>query len=62
MGVMLESNLVAGRQNVESGKELVFGQSITDACMAWDNSVHLLHELATAVRERRPHQSNKVSS
>lgn len=53
MGLMLESNLVAGRQNTEEGKELVYGQSITDACMAWDNSEVLLHELAEAVRKRR---------
>lgn len=53
MGMMLESNLVAGRQNTEEGKELVYGQSITDACMAWDISAELLHELAAAVRQRR---------
>jgi len=53
MGLMLESNLVAGRQNVEKGKALVYGQSITDACMAWDNSEILLRELAAAVRTRR---------
>jgi len=53
MGVMLESNLVEGRQNCEPGKELVYGQSITDACMAWDNSEVLLRELAEAVRQRR---------
>ena len=50
---MLESNLVAGRQNVEAGEELVYGQSITDACMAWDNSEVLLRELAEAVQQRR---------
>ncbi|MDH5357742.1 MAG: 3-deoxy-7-phosphoheptulonate synthase [Gammaproteobacteria bacterium] len=53
MGLMLESNLIAGRQNVEPDKELVYGQSITDACMAWDNSEVLLRELAEAVRKRR---------
>ncbi|OUR71609.1 3-deoxy-7-phosphoheptulonate synthase [Methylophaga sp. 41_12_T18] len=57
MGVMLESNLIAGRQNTEAGKELVYGQSITDACMAWDNSEVLLQELAAAVRQRRQHNS-----
>ena len=50
---MLESNLIAGRQNAESGKELVYGQSITDACMAWDNTENLLRELAEAVQQRR---------
>ncbi|MBE0440139.1 MAG: 3-deoxy-7-phosphoheptulonate synthase [Gammaproteobacteria bacterium] len=53
MGLMLESNLVGGRQNITLGKELVYGQSITDACMAWDNSEVLLRELATAVQNRR---------
>jgi len=53
MGLMLESNLVAGRQNTEEGKELIYGQSITDACMAWDNTDVLLRELADAVRQRR---------
>ncbi|EMR12784.1 phospho-2-dehydro-3-deoxyheptonate aldolase [Methylophaga lonarensis MPL] len=53
IGVMLESHLVAGRQNAEAGKPLVYGQSITDACMAWDNTDVLLNELAAAVRSRR---------
>jgi len=53
IGVMLESHLVAGRQNVEADKKLTYGQSITDACMSWDNSAVLLNELATAVRQRR---------
>jgi len=53
MGLMLESNLIAGRQNTEADKPLVYGQSITDACMAWDNSEVLLRELAEAVRQRR---------
>jgi 3-deoxy-7-phosphoheptulonate synthase len=57
MGLMLESNLVAGRQNQEPGKKLVYGQSITDACMAWGNTEPLLYELAQAVRERRQHQT-----
>ncbi|MTI64389.1 3-deoxy-7-phosphoheptulonate synthase [Methylophaga sp.] len=56
IGLMLESHLVAGRQNAEPGKELVYGQSITDACMAWDKTEVLLRELAAAVRERRQHQ------
>lgn len=52
-GVMIESHLVAGRQNQVEGQELVYGQSITDACIDWDSSVILLEELATAVRARR---------
>jgi len=53
MGVMLESHLVAGRQNVENKDDLVYGQSITDACIAWDETQSLLQELAAAVRVRR---------
>ena len=52
-GVMIESHLVAGRQDQVEGQELVYGQSITDACIDWDSSVQLLEELATAVRTRR---------
>lgn len=54
MGAMVESHLVAGRQ--ESGLDadaLVYGQSITDACLGWDDTVSLLGSLAAAVRERR---------
>ena len=50
MGVMLESNLVAGSQKLDSDKPLVYGQSITDGCMAWNTTLELLRELATAVR------------
>ena len=53
MGLMLESNLVAGRQNQTPGKDLVYGQSITDACMAWDSTEPLLRQLSTAIRTRR---------
>jgi len=52
-GVMVESNLVAGRQGLVAGAELVYGQSITDACIAWPESVALLDVLAGAVRTRR---------
>ncbi len=50
MGVMIESNLVAGSQVLVSGKELVYGQSITDACIDWAETQGLLRELAGAVR------------
>jgi 3-deoxy-7-phosphoheptulonate synthase len=53
VGVMLESFLVAGRQEVVDGSELTYGQSITDACMDWDATVGVLDELATSVRGRR---------
>jgi 3-deoxy-7-phosphoheptulonate synthase len=53
MGVMLESNLVAGAQKLVDGKPLIYGQSITDACIGWDETVQLLRELAAAVRSAR---------
>ncbi|MFK7976134.1 MAG: 3-deoxy-7-phosphoheptulonate synthase [Halioglobus sp.] len=52
-GVMLESNLVEGRQNVVEGQQLTYGQSITDACMGWDDTEVLLDTLALAVQSRR---------
>jgi 3-deoxy-7-phosphoheptulonate synthase len=53
VGVMAESHLVEGRQELEPGKPLTFGQSITDACLGWDDSVKLLEGLAEAVKARR---------
>ena len=53
IGVMIESHLVGGRQDNTPGTPLLFGQSITDACLAWDKSEPVLHELAEAVRKRR---------
>jgi 3-deoxy-7-phosphoheptulonate synthase len=53
VGVMLESFLVAGRQDLESDDDLIYGQSITDACMDWDTTVLTLDRLASAVRKRR---------
>jgi 3-deoxy-7-phosphoheptulonate synthase len=52
-GVMIESHLVGGRQDCVPGKSLVYGQSITDACLAWSDTLPVLHELADAVRARR---------
>ncbi|MBB4233925.1 3-deoxy-7-phosphoheptulonate synthase [Rhizobium esperanzae] len=52
-GMMIESNLVAGRQDLIPGKPLVYGQSITDGCIDWDMSVDVLEDLAKAVRDRR---------
>jgi len=52
-GVMLESFLVDGNQNHESGDAMVYGQSITDACMGWERTEPLFTELAEAVRKRR---------
>ena len=53
MGVMIESNLVAGAQPLEAGKTLVYGQSITDGCIDWAETKALLADLAAAVRGRR---------
>ncbi|HSJ79844.1 MAG TPA: 3-deoxy-7-phosphoheptulonate synthase [Thiobacillus sp.] len=53
VGVMVESNLVEGRQELVPGKPLAFGQSITDPCLGWDASVGLLEHLAAAVKHRR---------
>jgi len=53
IGAMVESHLVEGRQNVEGDKPLVYGQSITDPCLGWDDSIKLLNELAVAVQQRR---------
>jgi 3-deoxy-7-phosphoheptulonate synthase len=49
VGVMLESNLVAGAQRFMPGQPLVYGQSITDPCISWDDTVGLLRELAAVV-------------
>jgi 3-deoxy-7-phosphoheptulonate synthase len=53
VGVMLESFLVGGRQEVVDGAELTYGQSITDACMDWESTVSVLDGLASDVRSRR---------
>jgi len=52
-GVMIESHLKEGRQDVVPGRELVFGQSVTDACIGWEDTRAVLEELASAVRQRR---------
>ncbi len=55
MGVMIESHLVEGNQKADGKKreELVYGQSITDACINWDTTTQVLHLLADAVEKRR---------
>ena len=53
IGLMVESHLKAGRQDLVPGKALAYGQSITDACIGWEESVPLLRNLAEAVRKRR---------
>lgn len=54
-GIMLESHLLEGRQDVVPGQPLTYGQSITDACISWDSTVGVLESLASAVRKRRKH-------
>jgi 3-deoxy-7-phosphoheptulonate synthase len=53
VGVMLESFLVAGRQDLDADAPLTYGQSITDACMDWETTVGVLDGLAAAARARR---------
>jgi 3-deoxy-7-phosphoheptulonate synthase len=53
VGVMIESHLVGGRQDLVSGRPLRYGQSITDGCLDWDASVASLERLAAAVLRRR---------
>jgi 3-deoxy-7-phosphoheptulonate synthase len=61
IGVMLESNLVAGKQEHVPGRELVYGQSITDACIGWDETYGLLEELAKAVRAGRTNAAEEAA-
>jgi 3-deoxy-7-phosphoheptulonate synthase len=53
VGVMVESHLVAGRQDLQPDCPLTYGQSITDACIDWDESVAVLEGLADSVKARR---------
>jgi 3-deoxy-7-phosphoheptulonate synthase len=53
VGVMVESHLVGGRQDLVPGRALRYGQSVTDGCLAWEESGPLLERLARAVRARR---------
>src|SRR5690606_38213013 len=51
-GVMLESNLVEGNQKIGPPEQMTYGQSITDACLGWEDSVRVLDELAAASAKR----------
>jgi 3-deoxy-7-phosphoheptulonate synthase len=53
MGVMIESHLVEGNQNLESSEPLVYGKSVTDACIGWEDTEIVLRQLAEAVKARR---------
>lgn len=61
VGVMIESNLVGGRQDLDPARELVYGQSITDGCIDWNTSVGVLERLAEAVRTRRENRETQVA-
>lgn len=52
-GIMLESNLVAGFQSLDSSAPLIYGQSITDGCLSWKETLSLLEKLACAIRLRK---------
>jgi 3-deoxy-7-phosphoheptulonate synthase len=58
-GVMVESHLVAGRQDLVAGKPLTYGQSITDGCIGWEDSERVLDVLAEAVRARRVREAGR---
>jgi 3-deoxy-7-phosphoheptulonate synthase len=62
VGVMVESHLVAGRQDLVAGRPLTYGQSITDACLGWEDTVGVLETLAAAVRERRLEAARREGS
>ncbi|MEG1212556.1 MAG: 3-deoxy-7-phosphoheptulonate synthase, partial [Leclercia sp.] len=53
IGVMIESHLVEGNQNLEGSEPLVYGKSVTDACIGWDDTETVLRQLANAVKARR---------
>ena len=54
---MVESHIVEGRQDLVPGQALAYGQSITDACIGWDDSARVLEILASGVRARRKAQA-----
>ena len=56
---MVESNLMGGRQDIVAGRPLAYGQSVTDACLGWEESVPLVAELAEAVRQRRARSTKR---
>ena len=56
-GVMVESNLVGGRQDLKPDQPLTYGQSVTDACIGWEGTVPVLEAFAAAVRARRGRRS-----
>ena len=59
VGVMVESHLNPGRQDITPGKALEYGVSVTDACLGWADTETVLTQLAGAVRERRLHATTQ---
>jgi len=53
VGIMIESHLIGGRQDVKPGHELTYGQSITDACLGWEKTIELIETFANASSERK---------
>ena len=63
MGVMIESHLLAGNQSIsQDGNPLVYGQSITDACVSWETTETMLHSLAASVAKGRPEIKQNIAS
>lgn len=64
MGVMIESNLVEGRQDIppEGPQGLTYGQSVTDACISWEDTVTVLDKLRQGVRDRRENLRRKAKA
>lgn len=60
-GVMIESHLVEGNQKLEPGQPLTYGQSVTDACLSWEQTEPLLEDLAESVAQRRELSTSEVS-
>jgi 3-deoxy-7-phosphoheptulonate synthase len=61
VGMMFESHLVAGRQDPADGEPLTYGQSVTDACLGWDETAALLARLAADVERRRRALASEIS-
>ena len=59
IGAMIESHLIEGRQNCTDSNNLIYGQSITDACLGWDDSFDVLTKLSEAVQQRRVNASTE---
>ena len=59
-GLMIESNLVEGRQEIGDGKNLTYGQSITDACIGWNETENLILRLITFLKKINNYENFKL--